>query len=235
MLVLNDKTVDSLRQDQQMMQDILDQLKPLSWNSIRQFFTNAKFTRMAGKPKDDELLKNVYKSISSSRTAIKKQFAQLTNNFFAYDENQLRTISAHAQKLLQKLSECTIAFSQQYQQAKLNRHVLEFSDLEHYAYQILTPPAGQENWQALVTDLQNHYQEIMIDEYQDTNRLQESILMKLTSADRKNLFMVGDVKQSIYRFREADPSLFLNKYQNYRGNGNGKQSSWGKTFGQCRT
>lgn len=56
----------------------------------------------------------------------------------------------------------------------------------------------------------------MVDEYQDTNRLQESILMRLTNRDQHNLFMVGDVKQSIYRFRQADPSLFLAKYQHYR-------------------
>ena len=56
----------------------------------------------------------------------------------------------------------------------------------------------------------------MIDEYQDTNPLQEKILMQLANPDQQNLFMVGDVKQSIYRFREADPTLFLTKYENYR-------------------
>src|SRR5699024_9411520 len=90
------------------------------------------------------------------------------------------------------------------------------SDLEHYAYQILTPPADQPDWVTLVNELREHYQEIMIDEYQDTNPLQEKILMQLASPDQQNLFMVGDVKQSIYRFREADPTLFLAKYENYR-------------------
>ena len=70
----------------------------------------------------------------------------------------------------------------------------------------------------------------MIDEYQDTNRLQESILMKLTSPERKNLFMVGDVKQSIYRFREADPTLFLGKYQNYRQGSDGEAIVLGENF-----
>lgn len=227
---LEPKTVDSLTKDQQMMQDILDLLQPPTWNGIRQFFTNAKFARMAGKPKDDQLAEETYKSVSSSRTAIKKQYDQLVSRFFAYDEEQLRTISANAQALLRKLSMVTIKFRQQYQQTKLNRHVLEFSDLEHYAYQILTPPADEDNWQDLVADLRAHYQEIMIDEYQDTNRLQESILMKLTAPNRKNLFMVGDVKQSIYRFRQADPSLFLHKYQNYREGGNGEAIVLGENF-----
>lgn len=227
---LDEKTVDSLGKDQQMVQGILDLLAPPSWDSIRQFFTSAKFTRMAGKPKDDELAEEVYQEVTSSRTAIKKQYDQLVSRFFAYDEAQFRAISANAQALLRKLSMVTIEFRHHYQQTKLNRHVLEFSDLEHYAYQILTPPADEDDWQDLVADLRNHYQEIMIDEYQDTNRLQESILMKLTSADRKNLFMVGDVKQSIYRFRQADPSLFLNKYQDYRGDGNGEAIVLGENF-----
>ena len=66
----------------------------------------------------------------------------------------------------------------------------KFSDLE-LRVRYFNAADDQPNWQALVKDLQNHYQEIMIDEYQDTNRLQESILMKLTSPEHKNLFMVG--------------------------------------------
>ncbi|NGC78110.1 helicase-exonuclease AddAB subunit AddA [Lactobacillus reuteri] len=227
---LDDKTVDSLQKDQQMIQEILALFEPPTWNSIRDLFVNAKFARMGGKPKDDEVAEEVYKSLGNARTGIKKQFDQLTSRFFAYDEEQFRKLSQQAQALLRELSEVTIEFRQRYQRTKLNRHVLEFSDLEHYAYDILTPPDSQPNWQALVQDLQKHYQEIMIDEYQDTNRLQESILMKLTSADRKNLFMVGDVKQSIYRFREADPTLFLGKYQNYRDGGNGEAIVLGENF-----
>ncbi|MRN06064.1 helicase-exonuclease AddAB subunit AddA [Lactobacillus sp. 0.1XD8-4] len=227
---LDPKTLASLQKDQQMMQDILDLLQPPTWDAIRDLFTNAKFARMSGKPKDDDLAEEVYKAIGSTRTGIKKQFDQLVERFFAYREEQFRAISIHAQELLRELSVVTIKFRQQYQQTKLNRHVLEFSDLEHYAYEILTPPDDQPNWQALVQDLQKHYQEIMIDEYQDTNRLQESILMKLTSSDRKNLFMVGDVKQSIYRFREADPTLFLGKYQDYRSGGNGEAIVLGENF-----
>ncbi|MBB1078399.1 helicase-exonuclease AddAB subunit AddA [Limosilactobacillus sp. STM2_1] len=227
---LDEKTVTSLQKDRQMMQDILDLLQPPTWDMVRDLFVNAKFARLSGKPKDDDLAEETYKSIGKTRTGIKKQFDQLVEHFFTYSEKQFRTISTHAQELLKELSVVTIKFCQQYQQTKINRHVLEFSDLEHYAYAILTPPADQPNWQALVQDLQKHYQEIMIDEYQDTNRLQESILMKLTSPDRKNLFMVGDVKQSIYRFREADPTLFLGKYQDYRNGENGEAIVLGENF-----
>lgn len=227
---LAEKTIASLRQDLKLVAEPLELLQPLDWDKLRGIFVNAKFPRMSGKPKEDQAAIDAYESISQARTALKKQFDQVVSRYFAYDEAQLRKVSAKAQGILAELSAVTVAFRHQYQQTKLNRHVLEFSDLEHFAYQILTPPADQPNWQSLVCDLQQHYQEIMIDEYQDTNRLQESILMRLTTPERKNLFMVGDVKQSIYRFREADPTLFLGKYERYRHGKDGEAIVLGENF-----
>lgn len=206
-----------LVQDQQRLQVVLDVFKPVTWDSLRAAFTNLAFGRIANKPKDAtaEMIA-AHETIKATRKGIREQLGRLNDHFFIYDENQLRTVSQHAQEILRKLSLVTQDFLDQYQQTKLNRHVLEFSDLEHYAYQILSPKADDPDWQALVANLQDHYQAIMIDEYQDTNQLQESILMRLAKDDAHNLFMVGDVKQSIYRFREADPSLFLNKYQRYQ-------------------
>lgn len=205
-----------LEDDCQQLQVVSDLFMPPTWNTVRTAFTNLVFARMPNKPKEETGAQEDHEIIKNDRDRIKKLFASITAKFFADDEDRLRTSSRHAQELLTKLSAVTIAFADRYQQTKLNRHVLEFSDLEHYAYQILTPPADNPDWQELIADLQQHYQEIMIDEYQDTNQLQESILMKLTPKGAHNLFMVGDVKQSIYRFREADPTLFLDKYQRYQ-------------------
>ena len=213
---LSDKTVAAVDKDLQQFNQARKLLVPNSWDAIRALFNGAKFRTMARKPKDDPVAEEVHKTITASRQTLKKQLGNIQDSFFAYDEEQFKDISRQAKRLLTKLSQVTIAFRRAYQQVKLSRHVLEFSDLEHYAYQILTPPADQPDWQELVRNLQRHYQEIMVDEYQDTNRLQEAILMRLTNQDQHNLFMVGDVKQSIYRFRQADPSLFLNKYQRYR-------------------
>jgi len=87
--------------------------------------------------------------------------------------------------------------------------VLEFSDLEHYTLSIL-----QKN-DDIRQDLEERYAEIMVDEYQDTNQLQETILTTIARKSPGNMFMVGDVKQSIYGFRLADPGLFLEKYRRY--------------------
>lgn len=206
-----------LTQDQRRLQVVLDVFKPVTWNSLRAAFTNLAFASIKRLGKDPTAeMTTAHEAIKATHQGIKDQLGKINEHFFIYDEEQLRTVSRHAQAILRKLSVVTQDFLNQYQQTKLNRHVLEFSDLEHYAYQILNPQEGDTDWQALVANLQDHYQAIMIDEYQDTNQLQESILMRLAKDSAHNLFMVGDVKQSIYRFREADPSLFLNKYQRYQ-------------------
>lgn len=220
---LADQTIASLERDLRQLAQARQLLVPDSWNAVRAIIRGAKLRTMAGKPKNDPAAAEVYTTLTSSRQTLKRQLTSIQDSFFAYDEDQFQNISHQSQRLLTKLSQVTIAFRRAYQQVKLDRHVLEFSDLEHYAYQILTPPADQPDWQELVANLQRHYQEIMVDEYQDTNRLQEAILTRLTNPAAHNLFMVGDVKQSIYRFRQADPSLFLHKYQRYRQTGAGDE------------
>lgn len=102
---------------------------------------------------------------------------------------------------------------------KRSRNILDFSDYEHFALKILMREDGTP------TELAKHYRqsfdEILVDEYQDTNRVQEQILSCIKRGDETNgnLFMVGDVKQSIYKFRQADPSLFIEKYTRFSQDG----------------
>lgn len=93
---------------------------------------------------------------------------------------------------------------------KREKGVADFSDLEHLTLQILRDQSGSVQASAYY---QNHFQEVLVDEYQDTNYVQEAILQLVSAPDR--LFMVGDVKQSIYRFRLAEPGLFIDKYETY--------------------
>lgn len=106
----------------------------------------------------------------------------------------------------------TTEFAKAYDAEKKKRAMLDFSDLEHDAIRLLVNDQGQP------TDLARQwgqcYAEIMVDEYQDTNQVQNTIFRAL-SQDGKNLFLVGDVKQSIYRFRLADPTIFLEKYRTF--------------------
>lgn len=109
---------------------------------------------------------------------------------------------------------------------------MDFSDYEHFALQILTNEDGSPS--EIAESYRQHFQEILVDEYQDTNRVQEKILSCIKTGDEHNgnLFMVGDVKQSIYKFRQADPSLFIEKYQRFTidGDGTGRRIDLSQNF-----
>ena len=101
-------------------------------------------------------------------------------------------------------------FQQAYALCKKELNQLDFADLEKFAHMLLEPQYG------IVSKLNAKLREIMVDEYQDTNQIQESLLLKISQFDKEiPLFMVGDMKQSIYRFRQADPSIFLEKYNSF--------------------
>ena len=105
-----------------------------------------------------------------------------------------------------------VDFSEAYQQEKLRRNVTDFSDQEHYAVRLLLGEDGRPTPLSAVTA--ERYREVMVDEYQDTNQVQNCIFDALSHGGR-TLFTVGDVKQSIYRFRLADPTIFLEQYRQY--------------------
>ncbi|WDF81512.1 helicase-exonuclease AddAB subunit AddA [Lacticaseibacillus pabuli] len=119
-----------------------------------------------------------------------------------------------AKKLTDKLSEVAKAFLDAYWAEKRRRHALDFSDIEHLALDILTAPS-QEDKPNVAAIYQDSFDEILVDEYQDINELQETLLNALTAKPVGNRFMVGDVKQSIYGFRLAQPRLFMNKYNTF--------------------
>lgn len=111
-------------------------------------------------------------------------------------------------QLVKLVQEC----SAQYQQEKRQRNLLDFGDLEHYAVALLVDGEGRPT--PLAQLWSSRLAEVMVDEYQDTNQVQNAIFRAVSQEGRK-LFVVGDVKQSIYQFRLADPSIFLEKYQDF--------------------
>ena len=113
----------------------------------------------------------------------------------------------------QGLCQLVLDFSKRYQAEKALRRVLDFGDLEHRTLELLLGKTHTGPTRA-AKEIAQRFREVMVDEYQDTNEVQDKIFSVLT-AQRGNCFMVGDVKQSIYRFRLADPGIFLEKYQNY--------------------
>ena len=137
-------------------------------------------------------------------------------------ERAVEVFSAPAGEIMEQQSRCAQAisglffltrqFARRYRQEKRQRKWMDFSDLEHETRRLLCRPNGQPT--EIAREVSRRYRQIMVDEYQDSNRLQDSIFFAISQAGR-NVFLVGDVKQSIYRFRLADPTIFLEKYQAY--------------------
>ena len=114
--------------------------------------------------------------------------------------------------IIRKLSNLVLEFANEFEARKKEKNCLDFNDFEHYALRILVNEDGTPT--EVAKKYQEKFVEIAIDEYQDSNLVQETILNSISRGN--NIFMVGDVKQSIYKFRQARPELFLNKYETYK-------------------
>ena len=207
----NEKTTKVVQGDLQKVTQISDAVtNGSSWDELRSLINKKGFQTIRG-PKDSA----EYQAIKVRRDGVKKDLDELHNSYFIYSNDQLSKLIQAAKAMVQELVKVTIRYRNDYQETKLQRHLLDFSDLEHYAYQILTD--NTEAGLAVRKQLQQHFKEILVDEYQDTNRLQDELLNQLHDPQLNHMFMVGDVKQSIYRFRQADPTLFLEKGQRFDG------------------
>lgn len=138
--------------------------------------------------------------------------------FFQTVEEMLQDIQVMSSPV-HELVQLTLDFAEAYSERKREEGVIDFNDMEHFALEILTKrdEAGNVLPSETAKELQEHYEEILTDEYQDSNFVQEMILSSLCRAPEQApyLFMVGDVKQSIYQFRLARPDLFMQKYISY--------------------
>lgn len=152
-------------------------------------------------------------AFQTERDACKKAMQSVNAMFDAPSAALLKELSVTA-PAMGALIDLTLRFDAAYAAEKKRLNLLDFSDLEHRAVQLLWDEEGNEQTETAKT-LSQRYTEIMVDEYQDVSGVQD-LLFRAVSRDEKNIFMVGDVKQSIYRFRLADPSIFLRKYKDYK-------------------
>jgi len=151
-------------------------------------------------------------AVVSSRDGCKKAAKNLCAVFDAPSEKLLSELSVTA-PAMRALIRLTLEFDRLYSTEKRRHNLIDFSDLEHFAVGLLCCPETEEPTETAV-EISKRYTEIMVDEYQDVNAVQD-LIFRCVSREGKNIFMVGDVKQSIYRFRLADPSIFIGKYLNY--------------------
>lgn len=178
-------------------------------------FTKASFTSLGKaleKGEVDGALADEFKSLGSQN---KDSLKGMKNGLFHIDESVLQQQFEDQYPLIHNLVELTIAFHKAYDEAKKEQGIMDFSDLEHLCLALLVEPGTEDDPQPseVALELQDTFKEIMVDEYQDTNGVQETIINLISRVD--NRFYVGDVKQAIYSFRMADSSLFMNKYNTY--------------------
>lgn len=169
----------------------------------------------------DEAEQEFYRELQTFKAAAKKQIFNTFTSFYAADEQEQVATMQQAQKIVATISKAEIQLIDRFAELKRNENLLDYSDMEQVAYQILSQDTS--NSQMAREFYQNKFKEILIDEYQDINALQENIIQQLKNEASNTLFMVGDVKQSIYGFRQAEPSLFLKKYHDFADSGNEKQ------------
>ncbi|CAM3437779.1 helicase-exonuclease AddAB subunit AddA [Marinicrinis lubricantis] len=186
------------------------------WEKLQDALQQDIFGRL--KPcRGDGYDKELQDKAKGQRDEAKKRLKKLQEQLFNRTLEEYRSECVRLAPLMCTFTELVQDFAERYSTVKLERGLLDFNDLEHYCLQVLGR-AG-ENGQLLPTKAALHYKEffaeVLIDEYQDTNRVQESILGLISKDEPGNRFMVGDVKQSIYGFRLAEPGLFLEKYKGY--------------------
>ena len=162
----------------------------------------------------DPSLQAEFKSLGSQN---KDDLKAMQAAVFTVPEDTLQEQFKAQYPIIEGLVELTIAFHQAYRDMKQEQGIMDFSDLEHLCLALLVEPGTEDDPQPsdVAKELQDTFKEIMVDEYQDTNGVQETIINLISCVD--NRFYVGDVKQAIYSFRMADSSLFMEKYNTYGG------------------
>ena len=163
----------------------------------------------------DPSLQAEFKSLGSQN---KDDLKAMQAAVFTVPEATLQEQFKAQYPIIKGLVELTIAFHKAYRDMKQEQGIMDFSDLEHLCLALLVEPGTEDDPQPsdVAKELQDTFKEIMVDEYQDTNGVQETIINLISRVD--NRFYVGDVKQAIYSFRMADSSLFMEKYNTYGGN-----------------
>ncbi len=207
--------LDNLALDLEMIENLK---KTKDYEKLYDLFTDSSFSRLSTKKTqgEDPALKEMVKGI---RDEVKKNIGSLKKLLFQISvRDTLRDMSV-CQEAVEELVSLTLLFKEMLDGAKREKNIIDFSDMEHLALQILLEKneKGDIVPRETAFALQDYFAEIMIDEYQDSNEVQELLLKSISGerGGRYNRFMVGDVKQSIYKFRLARPEIFMEKYDTY--------------------
>lgn len=185
-----------------------------SYNEIRASLMNCKFEKTVRKSKkwsEDSIA--VYQESQDLKSDLNDQLKKIFASFFVVEEKEQIKVLKKSEKLVETIIGVEKKLIKKFSQLKREQNLIDYSDMEQFAFNILTTDTS--NAHLAREYYQEKFNEILIDEYQDVNALQENIIRAIKKKGQNTLFMVGDVKQSIYGFRQARPDLFLSKYHAY--------------------
>lgn len=204
------------------IEDDIKQLEAISslndYSEYYNFFQNISFSKLKNQSLKDaapekEKNKNI---VQAGRNQIKDAIKEIKNTYFSVPISDILEQVKKLEPIVSELSRLALCYTEMMEEKKRDKRIADFSDVEHFALKVFVDEETGERT-ATAKEFSRHFDEIMIDEYQDSNQIQEDILCAISGMEdgRYNMFMVGDVKQSIYRFRLARPELFMNKYNTY--------------------
>ncbi|MFL0251783.1 helicase-exonuclease AddAB subunit AddA [Clostridium neuense] len=225
-IIENEPTLESYAQTYKEELNMLDNLISScdDYNKLYKALSGVSFNTLKRCGKD--VNKEKQKLVKDIRDNVKKKLNDIAMNITSRDGTSIKNEISKLYPLMKALGELVIEFNEKYRRNKSKKNTIDFNDFEHMCLDILTEKDEENNIKPsrAALEIREKYDEILIDEYQDSNLVQEVIMGTISKkyTDNPNLFMVGDVKQSIYRFRKANPRLFLEKYNTYEKDENCK-------------
>ena len=189
--------------------NLQDLQKYNSWDELYIKLLNFNFSKW---PVDKKVTNDLKEDSKEIRDKVKKHIKEKTAKLLSCSQEQEVKDLKIITPILEKLANLIIEFTKNFAEKKKEKNCIDFNDIEHFALKILLDENN--NPTEVAKKYKEKFEEIAIDEYQDSNLVQEAILTSISKGN--NIFMVGDVKQSIYKFRQARPELFLQKYDEYK-------------------
>ncbi|NMA63508.1 MAG: helicase-exonuclease AddAB subunit AddA [Syntrophomonadaceae bacterium] len=211
--------LENLRPELEMVEG-LGQACEGPWQNLYASFQAVSFPRLKAVRKSDMVDPELQEQVKALRNQAKKVVNQIKEDYFDQSPERYWQDLQQMAPIIRALIHLVQDFGENFIRAKKRRAIVDFNDLEHYCLKLLLDEEAEPGElvpSSIARELQEHFVEVMVDEYQDINAVQEAILQLVSRGSRgePNVFMVGDVKQSIYRFRLADPNLFMEKYRRF--------------------
>ena len=219
-----DKCREVLAEELSVCENII-KLAPEGWNRVLGYINGYKFSIIRSNKNMDQ---SVFEEIKALREIARANLKNIIGHMIYMPIEEIEKDLKHMKPYVYSLCSLVKEFSVRYGVLKREKNIVDFNDFEHFALKLLKDPDQSE----VASNLKNRYEEIYVDEYQDCNGVQEAIFKAVSreSEGAPNMFMVGDMKQCIYRFRNANPQLFKHKSDTYGLDDTHKKITLSKNF-----